>query len=171
MHQRLQGGQGRAQTQLGELPTTHHLQQLHGELDFTNPTASQFHIVGTLGTPSAQSQRLSAYLLMQNPQRLKHVVVKVAAKHKRQNDVAQAFDRIHAGAGCHHPRFEPSQALPFTALHLKIFFQGFQRNHTVTRFTIWAQTQVHAKHQAVLGGLADQGVQLLDHFVEIAVVA
>ena len=41
----------------------------------------------------------------------------------------------------------------------------------MARLAVGAQRQIHAKDLTVLGGLADQGIQLLDHFVKVAVVA
>ena len=86
--QALQGSQGGARAQLGEVAPAHHLQQLHRELNFTNAAARQLHIIGPFRTARALGDGIFANLLVQSAQRLKHAVVQVAAKHKRQHGIA-----------------------------------------------------------------------------------
>ena len=171
LHQAGQCVQRCALAQLGKLPAPNDLQQLHGEFDFSDTATTELDIVGAFGPPRAQAPRLRSNLLVQHPQSLKHVVVKVAAKHKRRDHLAQSLDLIDTSRRRHHPRFQPCQTLPFTALHLEILFQGVKRHHAVARLAVGAQGQVHAKDLAMLGGLAYQGIELLDHFVKVAVVA
>ena len=171
LHQTGQRVQRCALAQLGKLSTPHHLQQLHSEFNFSNTATAELDIVGAFRPPRAQAQRLRSNLLVQHPQSLKHVVVKVAAKHKRCDHLAQSLDLIDTSRRRHHPRFQPCQTLPFTALHLEILFQGVKRHHAVARLAVGAQGQVHAKDLAMLGGLAYQGVKLLDYFVKVAMVA
>ena len=142
------------------------MQQLHGEFDFTDAAAPQLHVVGAFRSRGTAALRLQADLLVQHAQRLEHVVVEVAAKHKRRDDVAQSRHLVDASGGCHHPRLQPRQPLPLTPLHLEIFFQGLQGDDTGPRFAVRAQRQIHAKHKAVLGGVANQGVNLLHHPIE-----
>ena len=131
LHQTGQRVQRCALAQLGKLPAPHHLQQLHGELNFSNASTTELDIVGALWPPRAQAQRLRSDLLVQHPQSLKHVVVEVAAKHERRDDLAQGLDLIDASRWRHHPRLQPCQTFPFTALHLEIFFQCIKRHHAV----------------------------------------
>ena len=109
---------------------------------------------------------------MQHAQRVKHVVVQVAAKHKRRDHCAQLQRKraAHAGQGRYHPAFEPGKALPFAALGLQIFFQRAQRDRRRPGVAIGPQRQIDTKHKAMLGGLAHQCVQRTHQFAEIFLV-
>ena len=168
--QALQGIQRGPGAQLGELPATHNLQQLHRELNFADATATELDIIGPLGPPCAVARRLVADLPVQAAQGFKHAVVQVAPIHKGLHRVAQSVGLLHVAARRHHPAFEPSKTLPLTALDQKILFQRQQRNHRRPRHAVGAQGQVHAKHKAMGLGVADQGVDQLDRLAEVAMV-
>ena len=112
-----------------------------------------------------------ANLLVQATQRLKHAVVQIASKHKRQHRVAQ-LKRVGFGAeGGYDAAFEPRKAFPLAPLHQEILFQRLARHHAWARIAVGAQGQVHAKHKAVVGGVANQGVNQFDGFGKVVVVA
>ena len=118
----LQSIQSGAGAQLGELPATHHLQQLHCELDLPNPAARELDVVGAFRVPSAALGRMLANLMVQCAQGLKNVVIQVASKHKGQHHPTQSLGRpVNDGtARGHHPAFHPGKAFPFAALHLQV---------------------------------------------------
>ena len=153
-----------ARAQLGKLAAAHHLQQLHRELDLADPAARYFHVVGPLGMAGTSARGMLANLFVQHAQRVKHVVVQVAAKHKRQHRAAQRPRR----AVCDHrpwgdnAAFEPSKTLPFAALGLKVAVQRGQRHGGRPGAAVRAQRQIHAKDEPVFGRLANQGVHGLD---------
>ncbi len=154
-----------AAAQFGELPAAHHLQQLHGELDFADAAAREFDVVGALGVARATLGGVFADLAVQAAQRLEHVVVQVAPEHKGQHHAAQGLHgrAANAVAGRHHAALEPGKALPFAALHLQVFLQRRQRNSRRPRVAVGPQRQVHAEHAAVLGGVAHCGVDEPGH--------
>ena len=158
--QALQGLQRGAAAQLGELPSAHHLQQLHGEFDFADATARQLHVVGALGMPCTALGCMIANLAVQAAQRIEHVVVEVTPKNKRQHHAAQ---RLHGRAGNaagrgYHAALEPGKTLPFAALHLQVFLQCCQRQCGWTGVAVGSQRQINAKHKAMLCGFTDQAV-------------
>jgi len=164
--QRLQRG---ASAQFGKLPAAHHLQQLHGEFDFADAAARQLDVVGALGPARAALAGVAADLVVQRAQRLEHVVVEVLAEHEGQHHSAQRLRRAARdgrargnGAALH-----PGKALPFAALHQHVLFQRVQRTHRGPRIAVGPQRQVHAEHEAVLGGVADQAVDQLDGAGEV----
>lgn len=67
LHQTGQRVQRCALAQLGKLPAAHHLQQLHGEFNFSDTATTELDIVGAFGPPCAQAQRLRSNLLVQHP--------------------------------------------------------------------------------------------------------
>ena len=113
-----------------------------------------------------------ADLAVQQAQRVEHAVIEVAAEDERQHDAAQ---RLHFGAGDavargHHPALEPRKALPFAPLYLQVFLQRCQRDGRGPGIAVGPEGQVHAKDEAVLGGVAHQAVDGLDGAGEVFVV-
>jgi glutamate-ammonia-ligase adenylyltransferase len=83
---------------------------------------------GNSGPPAVSLGALEEYFQVQHAQRIEHVVVEVAAKHERRDQLAQRQARA-VGDRClrgHHPALEPGKALPLAALHLEILFQRAQ---------------------------------------------
>ena len=66
-----------------------------------------------------------ANLAVQNAQRIKHRVIKIAAEHKGQHHAAQGLHigRLNIGQRCHDAALEPGKTLPFAAVNLQILFQ------------------------------------------------
>ena len=89
----LQGAHGGAHAQLGKLTAAHHLQELHGEFDFTYAATRELDVIGALGVTGAAALGLLANLPVQAAQGVKHVVVQVAPEHKRQHHGAQILNR------------------------------------------------------------------------------
>ena len=87
--QPLQSVQGWTGSQFGELAAAHHLQQLHGELDFPDTATGQLDVICALGVAGAAPRGVVANLPVQGAQRFEHVVVQVPAKHERQHDGAE----------------------------------------------------------------------------------
>ena len=165
----LQGVQGGAGAQLGELPATNHLQKLNGEFDLANAATRQLDIIGALGSARTPLGRVFANLLMQRAQRLEHVVVEVTAKHKGQNHPAHGLGRAidHRTAGRDHPAFHPRKTLPLSALHQQILLQGIQRDHAGAGVAVGPEGQIHPKNKAVVRGVANQGVHALNGAGEV----
>ena len=118
--QALQGLQRRAATQLRKLPTTHHLQQLHDELNLANATARQLDVVRPLRAATAALYGMVTNLAVQHAQGVEHAVVQIAAKNKGQHRTAQ---RGHQRMAHRCPRrddaaLEPGKALPFAPMQL-----------------------------------------------------
>ena len=91
MGQALQGTDRGARAQLGELPATHHLQQLHRELNLANAASRHLHVVGALGVASTALGGVFTDLSVQYAQGVKHAVVQVAPEHERQYRAAQGM--------------------------------------------------------------------------------
>ena len=172
MGQPLQRVQCRAGAQLGELPAAHHLQQLHGEFDLADAAARELDIVGALGMPGAAPGRVLANPPVQHAQRVKHAVIQIASEHKGQHHAAQRLGRtaVHAGAWRHDAALEPSEAFPFTTLHLKVFFQCAQRYGRRAGIAVGPQGQINTEHKAVLGNVANQPVNVPDRLGKVIVV-
>ena len=170
--QALEGVEGGAAAQFGELPAAHHLQQLHGELDLADATARELHVVGAFGVAGAALGGVVADLAVQRAQGIEHAVVEVAAEHEGQHHAAQ---RLHgraadAGLGRDDAALEPCKAFPFAALYLQVVFQRGERHGRGAGVAVGAQCQIHAEHTAVLGGVADGAVDDLDGAREVFVV-
>ena len=156
-----QRAEGRSRSQLRKLAATHHLQQLHGELDLANATTRELDVIGSLRVARAAPQRMLADLSVQHAQCVKHPVVEVAPEHKRQDHAAQAQD-IAAGyvsQSGNDTAFQPGKALPLPALDMQVLFQPAQRDGRWARVAIGPQGQVDPEHEAVFGGVANQAVQ------------
>ena len=155
--QRVHSGTG---TKLGKLPTAHHLQQLHGEFNFTNATARHLHVVGALGVPGAALGSVLANLPVQHAQGVKHAVVKVAPKDERQNRCPQCLciAALNAVERRNDATFEPSKALPLAAMGLEIVLKCTQGHGRWPRTTVRPECEVHPEHKTVLGYLTDQRV-------------
>ena len=164
-YQALQCAHRRPRAQLGVLAATHHLQQLHGKFDLADSAARQLHIVATLRPSCAAFGCMVADLAVQATQGVKHVVIQVAAKHKRHYHAAQLLRTTRANGlyRRHYPALEPGKTLPLAPLHMEILFERAQRNGRRARVPIGPQCQVHPEHHAVLGGVAHQGINGLDH--------
>ena len=106
----------------------------------------------------AASRRVIADLPVQSAQGLEDVVIQVTAKHEWQNGAAQDAGRtgIDGLTWRDHPTLQPRESLPFAPLHLEILFKGAQRHGGRPRVAVGSQRQIHPKHEAVLGGVADQ---------------
>ena len=161
-----------AGAQFGELPAAHHLQQLHGKFNLADAAARHLDVVGALGVAGAALGRVFADLAVQDAQRIKHAVVQVAPEDEGQHGAAQGLGRAAADAGQrrHHPAFEPGKTFPFTPLGLEIVFQRAQRNRGGARVAVGPQGQVHAKHKAVLGDVANQAEHRPDLARKVLVV-
>ena len=169
----LQCLQCRPRAQLGVMAAANHLQQLHGELDLADAATRELDVVGALGPAGASLGRMLADLLVQHPQRIENTVVEITAEHERQHRGAQPLGRtaVDARARRHHAALEPGEPLPFAALHLEVFLQSAERHGGRARIAVGPQRGVHAEDEAVLGGLADEAVDVLDDLGEVLVVA
>src|SRR2546427_10053900 len=58
-------------------------------------------------------------------------------------------------------------ALPISAMGLQILFQRGQRDSRRPRVAVGPQRQVHAEHESVLGGVADQAIDAFDNAREV----
>ena len=167
--QRIQRGPA---TQFGELPAAHHLQQLHGELDFADAAARQLHIVGALRMSGAALGGVLADLPVQGAQRVKHAVVQITAEHERQHHAAQRqhFCAADSALRRHHPALEPGKTLPFAALYLQVFLQRRQRHRCGAGIAMGPQGQVHPEDKTMFGGVADQAVDDLHRMGKVLMV-
>ena len=80
--QRAQGGSG---AKFRKLPATNDLQELHRELNFTDAAARKLDIVVALGVARAALGGVVTNLAVQDAQGVKHAVVQVATKDKRND--------------------------------------------------------------------------------------
>ena len=167
-----QCAQRRAGPEFGVLAAAHHLQQLHDEFDFADAAARQLDVVGAFRAPGAAFAGMVAYLPVQYTQRVKHVVVQVAAEHERHHHTAQrqrsAF--VPGAESRHHPAFQPGKALPFAALHMQVLFERPERNGRWPGIAVGPQCQVDPKDKAVLGDVANQGVERAHRFGKVLLV-
>ena len=167
--QRIERG---ARAQFGKLAAANHLQQLHDELDLADAAAPELDVVGPLGAAAAALVRVLADLPVQHAQRVEHAVIEVAPEDKGQHHLAQALRGAPVGVAelGHDPALEPGKALPFAALHVHVLLQRAERNRRRTRVAVRAQRQIDAKDKAVLGGVADQGVDRAHRLGEVLLV-
>ena len=163
--QPLQAAQRRARADLRVLAAAHHQHQLHDELDLADAAARQLDVVGALRPAGGAALRLVADLAVQLAQAFEHAVVQVAAVDERRDQLAQRQRTAAGDAGARRDdaALQPGKALPFAALHLQVVLQHRQAAHRRAGVAVGPQRQVDAEDEAVLGGVADQRVQLLRH--------
>ena len=154
---RRHGGPG---AQFRVLPAAHHLQQLHDELDFANASTRELHIMRTFGPACAAPSGVFADLAVQHTQRIEHVVVQIASKHKGQHHVTQSQRAAvsHAVKRGNHAALKPRKPLPLAALHVEVFFQRAQAHGGWARVAIGPQRKVQPEHKAMFGRLPNQAV-------------
>ena len=163
---------GGPSSQFGKLPAPYHLHQLHNKLNFTNPAAREFDVVGPLRVSRAAFGGMFADLPVQCAQRVEHVVVQVAPEDEGHHHVAQILDGsvVVAAQTGHHAALEPGKPFPLAALHLQVDLQSAQGHSGWPRVAVWSQGQVHPKYQAVLGGVANQAKNCFDGLGKVLVV-
>ena len=102
-----------------------------------------------------------ADLAVQHAQALEDAVVEVAPEDEGQHDVAQPAGRAvdDARARGDDAAFHPGKAFPFAALHDEVFLQRVERADDGAGVAVGAQGQVDAEDEAVLGDVADEGME------------
>ena len=145
---------------------------MHREFDFANATARQLDVIAAFRVAGAAARRMLPDLAVQHPQRVENVVVEIAPEYERQHGRTQS-----AGAAVDDPiswrddaAFEPGKALPLAALYVKILLQRGQRDRRRAGVPIGPQREVNAKHKSMLGGVANQAVDLADRLAEVLLI-